>query len=265
MTDGLSELERRVTALDAEPDDHRLGGDLRADLIRFVSVLERITDTGTAVDAHVLPRLSASDADAIANKSRLLARLAGAAPEVVTGPLQYDCQYWVATGKPDFVPKGEPIPGEAHFTGMLDAPALAPSTKPFGVGLFTSTGVLGTRGMWRSYLDLNRGSTLFPMPWRTWVVEPRRGANVREIACAADWVDLVLSFPRREHGLLFPDWRAMTHRCDAVHMTLRAILATQGLCFASGQDILAALYWDVESTLWLRWCFDAVRLIETVP
>jgi hypothetical protein len=77
-------------------------------------------------------------------------------------------------------------------------------------------------------------------------------------------VDFVLSHPRRERGWLFPDWNSVAHQCDGVHMTLRAIAATQGLYFPTEQGIVAAPYWDIESTLWLRWCFGSVRLVETV-
>ncbi len=87
---------------------------------------------------------------------------------------------------------------------------------------------------------------------------------MREITSAAEWVELVLSHPLQERGLIFPDWKSVARHCDAVHMTLRAIAATQDLYFSSEQGIVATTYWDVESTLWLRWCFDSVRLIETV-
>jgi hypothetical protein len=43
-------------------------------------------------------------------------------------------------------------------------------------------------------------------------------------------------------------------------MTAAAVAATQGLCFREGDLITAPAYWDVESTLWLRWVFDGVTL-----
>lgn len=262
--DGLPELARRIAELDAEPFAPRASAGSRADITHFITVLERVTSTGTPTDIRAFPCVSAADADAIMAKSRLLARLAGAVPEIVTGPLRYDSQYWIAAGKPSFLPKGEPVPSKSRFIGALDATAVEASTKPFGIGLFTSTGVLGTHGMWRAYLDLNRGSTLFPTPWRTWLVEPRHEAVVREVTSASQWGDLVLSHPRRERGLVFPDWRSVARECDAVHMTLRAIAATQGLHLSTEKGVVAAPYWDVESTLWLRWCFDAARHVEVV-
>jgi hypothetical protein len=153
---------------------------------------------------------------------------------------------------------------ESHFIGVSDAVPMKASTKPFYVGLFTSTGVLGTYGMWRTHLDLNEYSSLHPRPWHTWAVEPHPNAVVHEIASASQWVELVLSHPRRERGWLFPDWHFVARQCDGVHMTLRAIAATQGLYFPTEQGLIAAPYWDVESTFWLRWCFDSVKLVETV-
>jgi hypothetical protein len=185
-------------------------------------------------------------------------------PEIVTGPLRLNLQYWVGAREPSGRPKRELTPGESHFIGVSDATPVETSTKPFYVGLFTATGVLGTYGMWRTYLDLNEYSSLHPRPWHTWAVELHPNVAVQEIASASQWVEFVLSHPRREGELLFPDWNSVARQCDGVHMTLRAIAATQGLYFPTEQGFIAAPYWDVESTFWLRWCFDSVKLVETV-
>lgn len=63
--------------------------------------------------------------------------------------------------------------------------------------------------------------------------------------------------------MLYPDWRAVAQRYDAVHMTLRAIAATQGLLFPTDEGQIAPTFWDVESTFWLRWCFRSVRQVAT--
>jgi hypothetical protein len=189
--------------------------------------------------------------------SSLLQRLSSVVPEVVTGPLRFDAQYWVATGKPSHVSPGHPELSEARFADAVSA-EVEVSTKPFGVGLFTSTGVLGGHGMWRTYLDLNEGSSLFPPPWHTWAVEAHPDAVVREIASARQWVDFVRSYPLRDGVLTYPNWRSVARDYDGVHMTLLAIAATQGLYFPVGQEITAPPYWDVESTLWLHWRFRSV-------
>lgn len=43
---------------------------------------------------------------------------------------------------------------------------------------------------------------------------------------------------------------------------LHAISATQGLDLHTGDGIVAAPYWDVESTSWLRWCVASAELVE---
>jgi hypothetical protein len=294
MMDGLPELARRLAELDADPNNLQwasgpgtdfvyaicsaplIEGDREArddgpcaDIAHFISVVERITSSGITntiltSDNHDLPCVSAAAADALVKNCRLLARLGDAVPEIVTGPLRFNLQHWVGTRKTSGRPKSELTLGESHFIGVSDADPMKASTKPFYVGLFTSTGVLGTYGMWRTYLDLNEYSSLHPRPWHTWAVEPHPNAVVQEIASASQWVELVLSHPRRERGWLFPDWNSVARQCDGVHMTLRAIAATQGLYFPTEQGLIAAPYWDVESTFWLRWCFDSVKLVETV-
>lgn len=257
-------MARRVAQLDAEVISPRVAGKSCIDIAQFITVLARVTDTGTPSDVYALPCLSPAEADRFLEKSQLLARLADTVPEIVQGPLRFNSQYWVGTGKPSSVLQGKPTLKKSAFRGVSDGVSLEPSTKPFGVGLFTSTGVLDTYGMWRIYLELNKGSTLHPRPWRTWAVEPNQQAIVHEIKSAVQWVEFVLSYPRRVGELLFPDWELAARHCDAVHMTLRAIVATQGLYFSTEPGIVAAPYWDVESTLWLRWCFGEARLVEVV-
>ena len=150
-------------------------------------------DAGTIPQVRSMSGLSPIDADALMAKSHRLARLLDAAPEVVAGPLRSDSQYWVGKGRPDFLPKGELTLRQSHFLGVPDLAAIEVSTKPFGLGLFTSTGVFGTYGMWRIYLDLNQWSTLYPLPWYTWAVQPHCRAVVCEIASASQWVEFVLS------------------------------------------------------------------------
>jgi hypothetical protein len=236
----------------------------RDDIAHIIEVLQRITNNSITDDANVLPCVSAADADALIKNGRLLNRLTDAVPEIAMGPLRLDSQYWIGTGNPSDRPKAELTLSESHFVAVAEATPVEVSTKPFYVGLFTATGVLGTYGMWRMYLDGGWEFTLHPLPWWTWAVEPHDDVVVHEIASASQWVDFVLSHPLRKDGLLFPDWHSVARRCDGVHMTLRAIAATQGLYFPTEQGIVAAPYWDVESTLWLRWRFRSVKLVDVV-
>lgn len=142
--------------------------------------------------------------------------------------------------------------------------------KPYGCGLCTCTGTLGTYGMWRVHLDdyqsgihVSTGEDEYALPWHTWAAEPELGARVLEVVSAADWADLILTYPRRLGDDLHPDWRAVADHHDAVHVTLRAILAAQGLYLQTSEGTTAPAFWDVETTFWLRWCFSEVRLVET--
>ncbi|MFF3712878.1 hypothetical protein [Streptomyces phaeochromogenes] len=50
-----------------------------------------------------------------------------------------------------------------------------------------------------------------------------------------------------------------------MHVTLRAIVATQGLRFPVKGGATVPPYWDIESVLWLRWCFSSTRFVEVTP
>jgi hypothetical protein len=112
--------------------------------------------------------------------------------------------------------------------------------------------------MWWSYLEMHRGSTLFPHPWRVWAVRAAPDAKVLEIASASEWVDFVSADASSTDGLLYPDWNAVAGHWHAIHMTVAAIAATQGIRFSLGRRVVAPPYWDVESTLWLRWVFTEI-------
>lgn len=250
----MPDLIARVAALD-EDDEFRPDDDVE----RFIEVLEEVTSTGTPADVSGLPLVAATDADALLARCRLLGRLRAALPTLVDGPLRADAQYFVGTAN-------MPPPSADRFLAPNTAagqPAPA-STKPFDLGLFTSTGDGAGYGMWRRYLEINRGSSLFPLPWRTWSLNAATDLTVREITSAADWAAFVREHPRRHGPLLYPDWVAAAANYDAVHMTLPAIAATQGLLLATETGPVAAPYWDIESTLWLRWRFTTATLMETV-
>ncbi len=255
--DGIPELTERLAELDA--DDEFAADDVE----RFVSVMQFVTSTGTPPDVGELPAVYAADADALTARCQLLARLRERAPSLVDGPLAPDAQRWIATGKPEHVPAMTPQPSAERFVAA-EAALIEPSAKPFDVGMYTCTAVGGGQGMWRAYLDLNRDSTLFPPPWRVWALRAAPDVRVREITSATAWAAFVCHYPRRGGSLLYPDWASAARDLDAVHMTLPAIVATQGLCLTIATGLIAAPYWDVESTLWLRWKFTDATLIETV-
>jgi hypothetical protein len=221
----------------------------------FIRVLSMVT---AEVDGKPLrPHL----ADTIVANSRLLGALAATIPDIVDGPASADAQCWVATGKPPHLPPGIATPSADHFSDPRSLGALV-ATKPFGLGLFTSTAIGGTPGMWWAYLQDHGGpGSPFLPPWQVWSLPLARNATIYEVTGARRWAELVASHPIRRDGLVFPDWLRISAAYDAVHMTARAVVATQGLRLRSSAGVVAAPFWDVESTLWLRWCFGPPRRV----
>jgi hypothetical protein len=132
-------------------------------------------------------------------------------------------------------------------------------------GIYTSTAVNDGRSLWRAFLEIGTEASLHPQPWAVWDVRLHGDrAKVCEINGAATWCDLVQAYATRADGLLYPDWRAIATDFDGVHMTLAAIVATQGFTVLSSAGPIAATYWDLETTLWLRWRFESVNLREVL-
>lgn len=266
VTAGAQQLRRRVARLDhfpggPAPDTDTASFDALATI--FIQVMQELIG-----DGHPFALVDPAEADQIMATSRLLRRLDHLAPQLIRGPLDVDRQFWVATAKPPHLPEPDPLPRETSFRPVT-APAaghrLAPSPKPFGVGLFTATGVGADQGMWRRYLDLNVGSSLHPRPWRTWRLTPHPHARICEVTSATAWVELLTRHPHLHEGQVFPDWARIAESYDAVHLTLHAIAAVQGLPLTTQHGPSAVAYWDVESAFWLRWSFTAVEPVEMIP
>jgi hypothetical protein len=115
--------------------------------------------------------------------------------------------------------------------------------------------------MWWSFLGEYRGSMLYPEPWSVWHVEPATASRVLEVSTATQWTELALQHPIEHGPVIYPDWGTIGERWDGVHLTMTAVIATQGICLSRGDVVVAPTYWDVESTLWLRWAFTATTLI----
>lgn len=116
--------------------------------------------------------------------------------------------------------------------------------------------------MWRLYLEDYRGSDLYPLPWETWRLPVERTATVREIISAEDWADFVATYPRIYGDYVYPQWHEAAADVDAVHLSLRAVAAIQGVSIRTALGPAAPTFWDVESTLWLRWRFAPPRFLE---
>ncbi|MEV6954148.1 hypothetical protein [Streptomyces sp. NPDC051183] len=253
-------LAQRAADLDASADPNASAD---AGLRHFTSVMSLWTEPETNARTGGRTVVEPSDADEVADTCVLLSRLARDEPSLVRGPLDRTRQHWIGTGPHELMPSRHATPARERFTTPRGAP-IPPSTKPFRLGLYTSTAQRTGPGMWRMYLD--QGSNLHPRPWHTWelrVTDP--AAQVLEITGAGDWAAFVGRYPLVQSGVVFPDWDEVAQDYAGVHVTLRAILATQGFSFAVGDGLTSAPYWDIESTLWLRWCFSSIRLVDVAP
>jgi hypothetical protein len=59
-----------------------------------------------------------------------------------------------------------------------------------------------------------------------------------------------------------PNSSAISKRWEAVHVTLRAIAAVQGIYFMTLLGPTPAPYWHVECAFRLNWCFTTLRFIR---
>jgi hypothetical protein len=223
-------------------------------LLHFILVMTSYTNTTMAAGTGEQPVLAPADADELAGTCRLLADIAQGGTGLVDGPLDRTRQQWIGTGRQIS------SPAETRLIETDDSGAA--STKPFNLGLYTSTAAPDGRSMWRTYLDSIRESPLHPLPWYTWNLQARDDTAIAEITSAREWTDFVDAYARPHAGMIYPDWRDVAQDVDAVHLTPRAILAIQGFSFPTTRGPTAPTYWDVESTLWLRWCFTSVSLRE---
>lgn len=255
----------RVTALDARLSKLAAalegGGhdDLEALSRAFVSTMSdvsfrRVPDpTGGVVDPEV--------ADEAVARSAFLVELRQAAPWLRDGPSSPECvQHWIATGKPSWLPESEMTPQQEAFNMVVEDGATAGSRSDLG-GLYTSSATAEFPGMWRHYLELNARSGLWPGPWRTWRLSPSVGVRIVTVTSARDWVDLVDEYPSSRGGDLELDWSAVAADADAVHLTPEAVCAVEGFRMRTAHGPSAPVYWDVESTRWMRWSFESSELL----
>lgn len=199
--------------------------------------------------------------DEAIRESLLLQRVAAALPPLAVGPLDIDRQFWVIAERPQHLPARRGGPAVTRF----EAPrGYLGGGKPKYGGFFTSTGFSDSYGMWWYYLIMNQGS-LFPRPWQAWHIRPSDSARIHEIGNAMEWTQFVMTYPLDSDGALRPNWAAAARDHDAVHLTLTAVAATQGLSLRVADGVTAPTYWDVESTIWLNWVFvEAIDLTNTM-
>jgi hypothetical protein len=252
-SEGVDEVRRRTSYLD-KPLTETLGS---SDLLEsVVDLMGKVTD-GYIVGTYGTPLLVAPLAtDMIVESCAAVSHLARTLRSLITGPLDREAQEWTVASTTPLV--SSPRQAELRQIYFKDTVSWqnTPQTKPARGGLFTSTRVKGIeKSMWRMYLE-SYGGTLFPKPWHTYQLKLVNNVRILEVSSAVRWANLVEKYPIESGGLMFPDWKRLGQEYDCVHMTIPAIIATQGLRLIGNKGIIAETYWDVESTLWLNWCFD---------
>jgi hypothetical protein len=257
-------LSERITRL----DDATLRGPRHA-IEQFVAVMSSITHTQltSSPNATPSPLVDPQEADRLVASCELLDAIAAFDETLVVGPLDVSRQEWVAdTPRPSVVRYGH-VPTVKEFRAPCQQREIPHSTKPFNLGLYTSTRTPHSSSMWRVYLEeYGGGPVLLPRPWYSWRLCPvDRELRICEIASARDWTRFVSSFPAVDGVNVYPDWKSAADVFDGVHVTARAIVAIQGFEFWTPVGHTAPAYWDVESTFWLRWSFADAALVEVVP
>ena len=260
-------LSHRIEELDSKPQlglewpggvTSDTGQCAAARLGHFVSIMSRWTEG--LVELEVGPRetITPETADALAGRSRLVAEIERFDPSLVAGPMDRIRQHWTPIGRSAY--KGAP-PSEKHFIApQADQRA---AVKPPRFGLYTSTVSAAGVSMWSALLGLDE-SMMYRLSRYTWELEIDSDVTVAEIGSATAWVEFVCAHARISEGLVYPDWVSIAHEWDAIHVTLPAIAAAQGFHFSTSCGVMAPAFWDVESTVWLRWCFSGARLVESV-
>ena len=145
--------------------------------------------------------------------------------------------------------------------GASDSPAGMPARVGPGGGLWTSTALTGTVTPWSLYMQVGSESNSFVGPVTSWRMRPRPDVAVLEITGARDWVTALERHPgsRDGTGHAVLDWAGVADRYDAVHFTMTAALALQGISYRTADGApTAPLHLDVESTVWTHWAFTAI-------
>jgi hypothetical protein len=250
----ISDVARRVVELDDRVNQY-LGASIGhlADIAReFVSVTSAISFRGTPdLEAETV---SPSSADAAVAQSRALHVLSEVAPWLDQGPTatSYD-QRWIATQRAAWLPARDDKPSKDMFVEPAEVDVAGLLARPPRFGLFTCSATADYPGMWRTYLEINPLSGLADKPWRTWRLAFPPSIKIAQIDSAQAWANLIDQHPVTSGPWVYPDWRSIASTFDAVHLTPRAVLATEGLALKCADGLIHPTYWGVESTLWLRW------------
>lgn len=90
-----------------------------------------------------------------------------------------------------------------------------------------------------------------------YLLKPRDDAKIYTIDSYEDLKALVDKYPPIVHMLgTFLDFEAISNDYDGIHLTAKGESATR---LTSGISLYG---WDVECTLWFRWCFESVEKLD---
>lgn len=232
-------------------------------LLHFSAVMTTWTAGRVSAELNGSPILDVETADSMTSRCRLLQELSQREPHLVRGPLLQNRQHWIRALRPGSRPQIV-VPSEASFVGAQEAAGFLSSVESSTLGIYTSTAATSGHGMWRTFLEFGTEASLLRRPWVVWHLQPEPGVVVFDIDSAQAWQAFVQRYPRVVGGYMYPDWPRVASEVDAVHITLTAIVPTQAFAVPASPYPVAPAYWDVETTLWLRWCFTSVTQIEVV-
>ncbi len=257
-------MRERIARLDEPSLGPALDG-IPPVVARFVEVMGKITDTQLTAAAERQPvnppLMNPKIADEIVQASECISAIASLDSSLVLGPVSHTRQWWVSTS----AHTGGEKPTQDSFLKPRHPRLLGrATTKPFDFCLYTSTALSNGTSMWLAYLREYGVPGLFPRPWQAWHVRPARDVTVKEITSASDWANFVLQHPLRRGQLVYPDWRRARAAFDGVHITARAVAAAQGWHLRLGETVFAPAFWDVETTLWLKWRFGTTPAYRVV-
>lgn len=245
------QLEERVRLLDLVP---------RHDLAEALAGFIRCLENSWIGHGETPQALQAAEVDDIVASSQFISDLRRIFPSLVQADRHIPRQLWARFTMPSWVKQ---IPNDLDPTLFRDFSQsfAVRSSKPWGLGLFTSSAISYDRSMWHLYASNGPDSSVLKPPCRTFVVFPFSAARVAQISSAGDWAQLVQSAAVMHDGYAYPDWMALSRTYDGIRMLLPAIVATQDICISQSGLRIAPPHWSVESTLWLRWCFERTEVV----
>ncbi len=129
--------------------------------------------------------------------------------------------------------------------------------------LWTSTSNDDYTSHWIPYLRW--GEDHRPPPYHPWRLEVSPTVRVYEIHGPEAWHTLCLASPLyAPDGAVMPNWEAVAHIWDGVHLSVGWLLTTEGIRWSTPEGWTHLSGWTLESTVWLRWVFDHMERLPPV-